>query len=368
VEKSPDTNDQRRLELLAPQLRELRNSKAPIQTGLLINSSDHEFVVVKSDPDVSVLGLETDYFVEGDPIRTFEKVQFICLWDFQSANVGSDPSVLFNDYISPHFKELADGDEALGNIVAIGDTMKIKDMEFQVMAAEPSPPDIGLIDTNTMVFVDWDSTPEFEKIHIVPFQDTLPHAYEYDIFNDYLKPYLTRNKHMRFGVNDQFTYQGVQFKVVCCEPNGPARIGRNTTIYCEGVLHPSLRNLLPPELLEQLSHLPPGLQMLLLNTEALAGGYEERLIEVQEMLSRRRGLNNDTINRIETITWQPADTPSESQQKQCMVCLSDFEAGDEVRRLPCGHVFHAPCIDEWLRRCTDCPICKANVDRAVRQY
>ncbi|CAK0870992.1 unnamed protein product, partial [Prorocentrum cordatum] len=131
VERSPDANDQRRLELLAPKLRELRNSKAPIQTGLLITSSGHDFVVVKSDPDVSVLGMETDYFVEGDPVRTFEKVQFICLWDFQSANVGSDPSVLFNDYISPHFKELADGDEALGNIVAIGDTMKIKDMEFQ---------------------------------------------------------------------------------------------------------------------------------------------------------------------------------------------------------------------------------------------
>merc|ERR1719465_322609 len=105
------------------------------------------------------------------------------------------------------------------------------------------------------------------------------------------------------SVNDQFTYQGVQFKVVCCEPNGPARIGRNTTIYCEGQLHPSLRNLLPPELLEQLSHLPPGLQMLLMNTEALAGGYEERLMEVQEMLSRRRGLSNETISQVDMVRW-----------------------------------------------------------------
>eukprot|EP00913_Durusdinium_trenchii_P003089 g2854.t1 len=104
-----------------------------------------------------------------------------------------------------------------------------KQFVAQVMAAEPVPPEIGLVDLNTVVFVDWDSTPEFSKIHF-----------------------------------------GVQFKVVCCEPRGPARIGKNTTIFCEGVLHPSLRNLLPPEMIEQLQALPPGLQMMLLNTEAVA--------------------------------------------------------------------------------------------------
>jgi hypothetical protein len=366
VGSAPEGNDQKRLELLAPKLRLMRTESAVVKTGHFIRSSGQEFIVVKSDPDESVLASETDYFVEGEPIVRFEKVQFICLWDFESTNIGQDPSILFNEYISPFFRSIAESGEDVGNIVVVGDVLKIFDFEFQVMAAEPSPPDIGIIDPNTMVFVDWDATPEFDKIHIVPFQDTLPHAYEFDVFNDYLKPYLTKNKHMRFQVNDQFTYQGVQFKVVCCEPNGPARIGRNTTIYCEGVLHPSLRNLLPPELLEQLSHLPPGLQMLLLNTEALAGGYEERLIEVQEMLSRRRGLSNEVIDRVDKFRWQ--DTGAEDLQKQCMVCLSDFTDGEEVRRLPCGHVFHAPCIDEWLRRCTDCPICKANVDRAVRQY
>ena len=54
----------------------------------------------------------------------------------------------------------------------------------------------------------------------------------------------------------------MQFKVVACDPeNKKSRIGKNTQIHCEGVLHPSLRNLLPPELLLQLSYLPPGLQV-----------------------------------------------------------------------------------------------------------
>ncbi|CAE8704523.1 unnamed protein product [Polarella glacialis] len=363
---SSGVKDSRRLEVLAPTLRDLRVREEPIKTGRFINASGMEFVVVKSEPDESILVAETDYFVEGDPLRRFEKVQFICLWDFEHGRNGKDASALFDEYISPFFRSFADSGENVANIVAVGDVMKIFDLEFQVMAAEPAPPDLGIIDTNTMVFVDWDTTPEFSKIHIVPFQDTLPGAYQFDVFNDYLKPYLTRNKLLRFGVNDQFTYQGVQFKVVCCEPNGPARIGRNTTIYCEGVLHPSLRNLLPPELLQQLSDLPPGLQMLLMNTEALAGGYEERLMEVQEMLTRRRGMANETIDQIAQSRF--VATGREDQQVTCMVCLCNFETDEEVRQLPCNHVFHCECIDEWLRRCTDCPICKTNVDRAVRHY
>lgn len=362
-----EEDDRRRLELLAPALREMRAAKTVIKPGLFLRSEGCEFVVVKAEPEECVLGSETDYHLEGQPIARLEKVQFICLWDFESGNTSQDPGVLFTEYISPYFRSISDSGEDMGSIVSVGSSLKIFGMEFQVMAVEPSPPEIGIVDTNTMVFVDWDATPEFSRIHIVPFQDTLPHAYQFDVFNDYLKPYLTRNKHMKFAANDQFTYQGVQFKVVCCEPVGPARIGRNTTIYCEGVLHPSLRNLLPPELLEQLSHLPPGLQMLLLNTEALAGGYEERLIEVQEMLSRRRGLSNDTITRLEMIRWDTSSS-RDFDQTQCMVCLSNFTSGEEVRRLPCNHLFHVNCIDEWLRRCTDCPICKANVDQAVTQH
>lgn len=359
-----ESEGHRRLETLSPELRRLRDAKELIRTGAFIRSGGKEFIVVKADPDEGLLGTETDYFVDGDPIVRYEKVQFICLWDFESRDAQEDTSVLFNEYISPHFRKITESGQDRGSIVTAGEKITIKDMEFQVMDARPCPPDLGIIDRSTMVYVDWDATPKFERIHIVPFQDTLPNAYEFDVFNDYLKPYLTRHKHSRFGVNDQFTYQGVQFKVVCCEPSGPARIGRNTTIYCEGVLHPSLRNLLPPELLEQLSHLPPGLQMLLMNTEALAGGYEERLMEVQEMLSRRRGLSNDAINHIEQFRW--GESGRDEAQSQCMVCLCDFTTSEEARRLPCGHVFHAPCIDEWLRRCMDCPICKANVDRGIR--
>ncbi|PWA44365.1 zinc finger, RING/FYVE/PHD-type [Artemisia annua] len=47
---------------------------------------------------------------------------------------------------------------------------------------------------------------------------------------------------------------------------------------------------------------------------------------------------------------------------ECSVCLSVFEEGEEVRKLPrCNHSFHASCIDMWLYSHFDCPLCRAPV-------
>lgn len=49
--------------------------------------------------------------------------------------------------------------------------------------------------------------------------------------------------------------------------------------------------------------------------------------------------------------------------EQCMVCLEAFQTGDELRVLPCVHRFHRACVDTWLRRSVECPICKHRIDR-----
>ncbi|GJN27440.1 hypothetical protein PR202_gb15467 [Eleusine coracana subsp. coracana] len=51
----------------------------------------------------------------------------------------------------------------------------------------------------------------------------------------------------------------------------------------------------------------------------------------------------------------------------CTVCLGEFQDGELVRLLPkCGHAFHVPCIDTWLRAHVNCPLCRSDVlDPAV---
>jgi len=46
----------------------------------------------------------------------------------------------------------------------------------------------------------------------------------------------------------------------------------------------------------------------------------------------------------------------------CPICLENFQEGDTVRELKaCSHVFHKSCVDLWLLRSSECPLCKTKV-------
>ena len=52
----------------------------------------------------------------------------------------------------------------------------------------------------------------------------------------------------------------------------------------------------------------------------------------------------------------------------CNVCFDDFESGDGLRVLPCGHRFHGECVDKWLRsQSLRCPLCNHDATKLFRQ-
>jgi hypothetical protein len=46
----------------------------------------------------------------------------------------------------------------------------------------------------------------------------------------------------------------------------------------------------------------------------------------------------------------------------CLLPLQDFP--EEIRILPCEHLFHRSCVDYWLKEKARCPKCKFD----IREY
>eukprot|EP00892_Ulva_mutabilis_P002953 jgi/Ulvmu1/12659/UM094_0015.1 len=55
------------------------------------------------------------------------------------------------------------------------------------------------------------------------------------------------------------------------------------------------------------------------------------------------------------------------QDEPCAICLGDYEEDEDAAVLPCGHMFHAPCVHEWFQRSRECPLCKDDVAVALQQ-
>ncbi|KAL6614266.1 hypothetical protein ACP70R_036536 [Stipagrostis hirtigluma subsp. patula] len=53
--------------------------------------------------------------------------------------------------------------------------------------------------------------------------------------------------------------------------------------------------------------------------------------------------------------------PSKGEVQPCPICKARLDGGRCRRLRPCGHVYHAECIDLWLQRKWICPVCRAGV-------
>ncbi|WOG93159.1 hypothetical protein DCAR_0312440 [Daucus carota subsp. sativus] len=66
------------------------------------------------------------------------------------------------------------------------------------------------------------------------------------------------------------------------------------------------------------------------------------------------------LNRGESL-WFRSDQRSDPV-KECVVCLEWFKKGEKCMRLVgCNHVFHSKCVNSWLIKVLNCPICRGSV-------
>lgn len=82
----------------------------------------------------------------------------------------------------------------------------------------------------------------------------------------------------------------------------------------------------------------------------------------QRILRKRELAPVSVVSKLSVKIFNVQETKEEEEPESCAICLEDYESGDELRLLPCNHLFHTMCVDSWL--CAHqkfCPICKYDI-------
>ncbi|OLY85284.1 RING finger protein 165 [Smittium mucronatum] len=70
-------------------------------------------------------------------------------------------------------------------------------------------------------------------------------------------------------------------------------------------------------------------------------------------------------NRVATETGNAYENQEQTQTNydlDCLICFEKINIGEDIRRIPCLHMFHRECLDQWLlERVGSCPNCRLDL-------
>lgn len=46
---------------------------------------------------------------------------------------------------------------------------------------------------------------------------------------------------------------------------------------------------------------------------------------------------------------------------ECAICLDNYNIGDKISILSCDHYYHTECLNEWLKKKEECPLCRIEI-------
>lgn len=302
--------------------------------------------------------------------------------------------------------------------ISENDFLKIGDCSFKVLAAHPSQ---GFVTKNTRIHCYSEmSDSSLERVKIVPLA---PHSITTDIFQDVIFPYLQEQpKHLH--EEQHLNIRGLECVVARCVPSNGIFTQETLLEYVEHPADPLQRVSLIPfadsvplefRTMDREDLIPSvvdcfvmpylkgwnrvlyqgkvvSIQGIDFRVDASRPGYgvvspETRVVYDGKLLRRRRSdsiiVHNRALlsqltqimhtmrvisselsqNLIQQLPcFQLEKLPSNDEQKSCLVCMNEFGIGNEVKVLPCFHLFHKECIDQWLPHSRLCPTCKNPCD------
>lgn len=77
----------------------------------------------------------------------------------------------------------------------------------------------------------------------------------------------------------------------------------------------------------------------------------EMLLRLDERVQRKT-VDKNLLNTLQTIQVNETHL-----NDQCTICMENYHLGQELKLLPCKHLFHLNCIDVYLKEfSTQCPL------------
>ncbi|KAK1292537.1 E3 ubiquitin ligase BIG BROTHER [Acorus calamus] len=83
-------------------------------------------------------------------------------------------------------------------------------------------------------------------------------------------------------------------------------------------------------------------------------------VELDKVIVHSRDLEEE---ELETVRYDGSG--ADKEEEVCPVCLQRLVIGEEIKRMPCGHLFHGECIFRWLERSRTCPMCRFDMRASV---
>eukprot|EP00929_Paragymnodinium_shiwhaense_P101759 TRINITY_DN6491_c0_g1_i1.p1 TRINITY_DN6491_c0_g1~~TRINITY_DN6491_c0_g1_i1.p1 ORF type:complete len:136 (-),score=34.87 TRINITY_DN6491_c0_g1_i1:165-572(-) len=76
-------------------------------------------------------------------------------------------------------------------------------------------------------------------------------------------------------------------------------------------------------------------------------------------MDRSLGASDEEIKKLPSA--KVASKEALGDQTKCAICQDGYEPGEDIKTLPCGHLYHLECVDQWLQVSKACPLCEKKI-------
>lgn len=79
--------------------------------------------------------------------------------------------------------------------------------------------------------------------------------------------------------------------------------------------------------------------------------------ELQQMQDFKRIVPDEELAKLKVILFSELET----DEKSCSICLDEFVPESQLYTIPCKHLFHKACIEDWVAENYKCPVCRGEI-------